>query len=47
MNAVLDSAFRTPAALDMPGAFAYYFIQQHPPRLSTMRTRRVSRSRGR
>ena len=38
MSAVSDFAFRNPRALDMPGAFAYYFTQQHPPRLSTMRT---------
>lgn len=47
MNAVSDFALCNPTALDMPGAFAYYFAQQHPPRLSTMRTRRVSRLRGR
>lgn len=28
--------------LDMPHEVAYSSAQQHPPRLSTMRTRRVS-----
>lgn len=47
MRTVSNFAPRNSAVLDMPGAFVYYFTQQHPPRLSTMRTRRVSRLRGR